>query len=194
MSLEALALLVLVAIPLAILTIVIVGAVLIVFVARRFGSGRGQFAAGLLTVFIIALIPTWDVIIGRIEFHRLCAAKGGLRIYKQVRLDPKFGDVQFPELPLAYRETSVGARYPERTEEVADLPGPGTIKMIRRTVSDSRTGDVLGTSTVYNWGGGWFEQALTTAPGAGGGYCGHESGDFPELLKRIFPGSQQSIR
>jgi hypothetical protein len=40
----------------------------------------------LATLFFI-LLPTWDVIIGKIYFDHLCKTEGGLKVYKNVQAD-----------------------------------------------------------------------------------------------------------
>jgi len=42
------------------------------------------------TVFV--LIPTWDIIPGRLYFSHLCETEGGLKIYKQVELPAEYWD------------------------------------------------------------------------------------------------------
>ena len=41
----------------------------------------------ILTVLFFILLPTWDVIIGKIYFHHLCQTEGGLRVFKSVEVD-----------------------------------------------------------------------------------------------------------
>jgi hypothetical protein len=170
---------------LSVLAFVIGGAVVIVFVARQFRSGRGQLAVGLLLAFIIALIPTWDEVLGHIEFRRLCAEESGIRIHKQVVLDPEYRGTEFPDNFYIYDQLPIAKRYPHHLEENRNLPGPAVITRIHDVVRDGHTGEVLGTLTIFHYGGGWLDNATTTA-GAGGGTCGAQDGGYVELLKRIF--------
>jgi hypothetical protein len=147
----------------------------------------GQLVAGLLVEFIIALIPAWDVILGRIEFRRLCAEESGIRIHKQVVLDPEYRGTEFPDNFYICDQLPMAKRYPHRLEENRNLPGPAVITRIHDLVRDGKTGELLGTLTILHYGGGWLENATTTA-GAGGGTCGAQDGGHAELLKRIFQG------
>jgi hypothetical protein len=51
------------------------------FVARSFSRARARATAliGMLTAF--ALIPTWDIVPGKVYFDHLCRTKAGARIY-----------------------------------------------------------------------------------------------------------------
>ena len=39
------------------------------------------------TVIFFLLLPTWDVIVGKIYFHHLCKIEGGTKIYKHIKAD-----------------------------------------------------------------------------------------------------------
>lgn len=41
----------------------------------------------ILTAAFFILIPTWDVIIGKLYFNYLCQTKGGLKVYEGVKVD-----------------------------------------------------------------------------------------------------------
>jgi hypothetical protein len=150
-------------------------------------GASGSKAIPLLIVSIlVGAVLFWDVIPGRIEFKRLCETESGIRIYKRVTLEPEYRGVEFPDNFYIYNQMPIGKRYPERLEEVNDLPGPAKIKRTRSLIVDASTGNVLGSSTVFRYGGGWFSQTVSTAPGAGGGRCGDEAGGGVVLLNKIF--------
>lgn len=58
-------------------------ALLISYWARRgFDTPKAKHIAQALTLIIFALIPTWDIIPGKLYFNHLCETEGGLKIYK----------------------------------------------------------------------------------------------------------------
>lgn len=168
------------------LAFVVAGVLAVVFVLRHSAGRRKKWIAGAITALVVILIPTWDVIAGRIYFNQLCARDSGIRILKRVRLDREFAGLQFPGNPAVYQDLPIAKRYPYGLNSAEDLPGPAKIKFSREFIRDASTGELLGTLTMYFYGGGWFENAITLAPGGGGGYCGAEAGGFPVLLQRIF--------
>lgn len=42
---------------------------------------------GILTLLFFILLPTWDVILGKIYFNHLCKTEGGLKVYKSIQAD-----------------------------------------------------------------------------------------------------------
>ena len=44
-------------------------------------------AAKIIVLIIMILIPTWDVIAGKIYFRHLCKTEGGLKVYKKIKAD-----------------------------------------------------------------------------------------------------------
>lgn len=49
-----------------------------------FKTPRAQIIAMMITLATFVLIPTWDIIPGKIYFNHLCETEGGLKIYKTV--------------------------------------------------------------------------------------------------------------
>lgn len=132
-----------------------------------------------MRVVVMAIVAVavlfWDVIPGRMQFDRLCNAQSGIRIYKSVSLGTEYRGTEFPDNFDLYDQLSVAKRYPHYTVENRDLPGPGVIVHIENGVRDGRSGELLGTRTIFHYGGGWVENWITTA-GAGGGTCGGQDG------------------
>ena len=181
---EPLAFLVLSAWPLALLIVFLLGIFAVWRVVRTTARGK-KWAAGLITAIIVILIPTWDVIAGRIQYSYLCTTESGIRIYKHVKLGPEYHGLQLPEIHLVYDQMQLSKRFPFSRESSEDILGPGQIKFNRELISDFQTGETLGTFTTYFWYGGWFEH-MFSIQGAGGGSCGHESGGFRAMLDQIF--------
>ena len=61
-----------------------VAVVLAWLLARRRQTPKAKAIAATLTLLVFALIPTWDILPGRLYFNHLCATEGGLKIYKTV--------------------------------------------------------------------------------------------------------------
>lgn len=182
---EPLAFLVLSAWPLALLMVFLLGIFAIWRVVRR-AKDRGQkWKAGFATAIIVILIPTWDVIAGRIQYGYLCATESGIRVYKRVKLEPEYRGLQLADTHLEYDPMPLSKRFPFSRDSSEDLQGPGKIKFNRELIRDSQTGEILGTFTSYFWGGGWFER-MFSIQGAGGGSCGYETGGFRALVDEIF--------
>jgi hypothetical protein len=148
------------------------------------GAGK-KVTMWVLCAIVAWAILFWDVIPGRAEFDRLCQTSSGIRVHKKVLLDPNEPRLEFPDSFLQYEQLALAKRYPYRVEDTDDLPGPARIKRRRDTVIDSRTGEELGSLTIYYYGGGWLENALSTA-GTGGGACGIGAGGTAALLNGIF--------
>jgi len=67
------------------MTGLIVLGILLAYIAIAFGIAtfaKGKWRALVIAVFI--LIPTWDIIPGKIALDRLCEKEGGIKIYRSV--------------------------------------------------------------------------------------------------------------
>src|SRR5687768_11929059 len=146
---ELLGFVVLSALPLALLAILVLGCVAVWLAIRGTKTRWKKGLAALLAASIVVLIPTWDVIAGRIHFNRLCATESGIRVYKKVRLDPVLREVQLPDSVPKYEHMPIAKRYPYGYESSEKIPGPATIKFSREFIRDARTGEVLGTVTTF---------------------------------------------
>lgn len=54
------------------------------FLARQFDSQKAKTTAVVSSLLVFALIPTWDILPGRLYFNHLCETEGGLKVYKTV--------------------------------------------------------------------------------------------------------------
>ena len=181
---EVLAFLALSAWPIATLIFLLLGIFIVWRVVRAKAHGK-KLATGFITAIIIILIPTWDVISGRIQYSYLCAADSGIKVYRHVKLESQYFPIQFSGNPLAYERLPISKRYPYSYDSSENVLGPGKIKFNREILRDGKTEEILGTFTSYFWGGGWFERTFSIQ-GAGGGSCGHETGGFQALVDQIF--------
>jgi hypothetical protein len=147
--------------------------------------GHSKSIRVVVIAFFIVAVLFWDAIPGRMQFDRLCKTQSGIRIYKTLPLDAEDQGTEFPDNFYLYDQLPIAKRYPHYIVEDRDLPGPAVIVHIENAVRDGRTGELLGTRTIFHYGGGWFENRIATA-GAGGGTCGGQDGGAAALLNRIF--------
>lgn len=175
--------------PLAVLAILLAG-VIAVWVAVSTQSTRSRkWVAASLSLVIVLLIPTWDVIAGRLYFRYLCATDAGMRIYKQVDLGPERRNIQaFPDIPLQYNRLPISKQYPYRPRSIPELPGPARIKLTQESIVDGKSGEVLGEIVEYHYGGGWFQNSTSLGP-VSSTRCAPGGQSFKSLLDQIFPSS-----
>ncbi len=57
---------------------------LAVYLVKKY---TGSTIAKYLTVAVFILIPSWDILPGRLYFHRLCEKEAGIRVFKTVEVD-----------------------------------------------------------------------------------------------------------
>lgn len=58
------------------------------FVVRRVGNRAAKYA--VIVVFI--LIPTWDIILGKLYLSHLCSTEAGAKVYRTVELPAEYWD------------------------------------------------------------------------------------------------------
>jgi hypothetical protein len=167
------------------LLIAIIGAIAIVVVVRKLRGVRARVTAALMITLAITLTLTWDILLGKNEYHRLCETESGIRIYKRVKLELEYRAVEFTDNFYTYRQLPMARRYPVHLTELDDLPGPAKIERVRYVVSDASTGEALGSLTRFFYHGGWFENHFRISPG-GGVSCGSEGGGLVALMNNIF--------
>lgn len=146
---------------------------------KRLQTKKAKFIA----VAIYALIPTWDVIVGRLYFHTLCSTEGGQKIYKSVEIgkeyygpdvkNAKLTDGTHWEIGKVYA-IHVEGDHPSVKRTVRFVPDPEKLKSlyeisiakfsdekvlnvqkITSVVKNKQTGEILGTATSFNYWGGW---------------------------------------
>lgn len=70
---------------LALIVYILIAVTLAVWAPRAiFNTSRARTIAAIVVVSTFVLIPTWDIIPGKLYFDHLCATEGGLKIYKAV--------------------------------------------------------------------------------------------------------------
>jgi hypothetical protein len=190
---------------LILLAIAIVGLIVIAMLIRRAKSRKGRLAVVLVGILMLAAIPTWDIILGRIILSQYCSSSGGIEIYKEVVLgDPYFSDDGSPKYleqdsyvvtnergesdsrtswtvnPEVFRGT-----YELKTTTEIIAARPVKIeKMVSRLV-EIGTGEILAERTVFRYFGGWVANASVGHPQIV--QCpGGDAASLPAMYRSVF--------
>lgn len=128
-----------------------------------FPSSSTRVLQGIaLAVFV--LLPTWDIIPGRLYFQHLCQTKAGISVFRTVYVDQAFfrtdGMPDESKLARNYVQTSSFDRNFSKRFNIAKTEG---------VIQDIGTGERLGASTDFFYHGGWLMAAVT--PGVAGTSC-----------------------
>ena len=166
-------------IALMVFTVLLIYLAVAWLVIKRLPSKKAKWIA--VAVFI--LIPTWDVILGRLYFYSLCMTEGGQNIYKTVEINKEYysPNVSKAKLPEG-QEWEIGKEYvmhiegdhpmvkrtvkvvvdPEKLKDryeivVAKFANEKilNVQKISSFVKDKQTGEILGTATSFAYWGGW---------------------------------------
>ena len=147
-----------------------------------------RWAVALLVLAVFALIPTWDIVPGRLFFAHLCETEGGLKVYKVVKFHtdwdghtpaPFMNDRGFFD-PSYFRNRY---RWRHRTEKLS----PSFLHVERRTdyIIDTATGEKIGQYAWFIYRGGWL--ANSTGLLVSGKVCrGYKKGYFDDFLRHVF--------
>lgn len=172
------------------------------FVARRIENRAAKYT--VIAIFI--LIPTWDVIPGKLYFNHLCEKEAGLKIYKTVEGVEGFrvypGAVAEPDAlkkyGYKYQERSEGNRLyrytldadgkivrHEVTESIARyavdatdwMPLSWNVKKSQVFIFDQQTKERLAVIASFSAGGNWLQVLFHPFLG-GHDYCGRAGWEF----------------
>jgi hypothetical protein len=166
--------------------------------ARRRQTPKAKAIAATLTLLVFALIPTWDILPGRLYFNHLCATEGGLKIYKTV--EGVDGFYFFPgaefrrealekfgyEFVEAGSKESGYVRYTFASNEIVrkeiialiskyairgseDLL-PLNIKRRQEAILDLNSNEKLAERNIFYYSGNWLQVRMKPVLG-GGEYC-----------------------
>lgn len=117
-----------------------------------------------ITLAVFVLLPTWDIIPGRLYFQHLCQTEAGIRVFRTVEVDQSFfrpdGTPDENKLSRKYVQTSSFERSFSKRFNIAKTEG---------VLQELETGDKLGISTDFFYHGGWLMAVIT--PGGAGTSC-----------------------
>jgi hypothetical protein len=123
------------------------------FVANRIGR-RGNVAK-VLTLVIFVLIPTWDILPGKLYHEHLCKTEGGIQVFKTVEVDNSYflpnGQPEEKKLfELLDWQTAVDRSHSNVFH----------IQKYQGTLSEKQTGNRLGIATDFWYKGGWLTRLV----------------------------------
>lgn len=160
-----------------------------VWVTRRFSGHRAKVTAAVITVLVFLLIPTWDVIAGKIYLQYLCEAESGVRVYKTVELGPEYwfsdGQPKFITSKGLADHEMLGDRYEFSSKSQEDYSLFFHIKKNAEIVSEKQTGAILAEYIRFVHFGGWLANS-TGLHIRGTGCPTIEQYDYRDFLKQIF--------
>jgi hypothetical protein len=125
------------------------------FVAKQVGKGTGSQLAKYITLVVVVLLPTWDILPGQLYHQHLCKTEGGVKVFKTIEVEKAYF---LPD----------GRPDEKRIQEIVDWRytldrGYSTTFHITRTegtLGDKKTGDRLGAATGFLHYGGWIEASI----------------------------------
>lgn len=145
---------------LSILLAVVIYVWLARFVTKRIKNRVAKYA--VIAIFI--LIPTWDIIPGKLYFNHLCENEAGVKVYQTVELPAEYwdeqgkakffkenGDLNHPFLKNRFGEPSLTKPYPSffRIDETH-----------QKLVNNSNQ-EILGEVVSFMYWGGWISRNLS---------------------------------
>lgn len=116
----------------------------------------------ILTVLVFALIPTWDIILGRLYFNYLCETESGIKIYKQMELPAEYWDENGESNFITSRgdldQSLLDNRFDKELEResVSDIARLLNIRKYRRMISRAQSNEMLGAYVRFVYFGGWL--------------------------------------
>jgi hypothetical protein len=169
---------------LVLLAVATVGIIVIALLFRGVRSRKGRLTVVLAGILIIALIPTWDIILGRIILSRHCSSSGGIKIYKEVALGDKYfttdGRPKYLEqdsyvvtngrgesvsrTSWAVDDEVFRGRYDLQTTTETVVSHPVKIEIMVSRLVENASGELLAERTVFRYFGGWFANASVGHP------------------------------
>lgn len=175
--------------PLLILVGIVVGGLGVVwYVSRRLGARYSKWKIWITGLIVVCLIPTWDVILGRVYFQALCKKHSGARIYEQVVLPAEYwredGSPIFLDEIGNQVTSALDEKYQMRRGAAERPARPFRIRSRQYRIIELGSGRLLGTHTIYSYGGGWIVNS-----GIGRARvvrCPAEKGYTANLLKQVF--------
>ncbi len=152
------------------LFIYVVFTLIIVFVVVKINEEKKQkWIAATIVIVISILIPTWDIPIGRINYHNLCKNEAGQFIYKQVELGEEYylkegeRDLRYTHDNHPYAFAKGGELNLERVKQdyvinrnyYRDYSKWGHIRKRVTTITSLLKGEIFGQAVSFHYGSGW---------------------------------------
>lgn len=121
------------------------------FVGKRTESKLAKYA----TIAVFVLIPTWDIIPGRLYHQHVCETQGGVQVFKTVEVDKAYflSDGRLDEKKVLERfqwQTTMDRAF-SRVFHMTKHQG---------VLIDKENGEHLGMATGFSYYGGWLHSTI----------------------------------
>lgn len=132
------------------------------FLSRRAQKIKTQNIIKLSVALIFILIPTWDVILGRLYFNYLCDTEGGIRMYKQAELPLKHWKQngvprdRLVKTPGGGYQIVIGDRFILERHTIKNYALPFKIEKEHKKLRNKITGELLSEFILFRYWGGWL--------------------------------------
>ena len=122
------------------------------FIGRRTESTLAQYA----TIAVFVLVPTWDIIPGRLYHKHVCETQGGIQVYKTVEVDNAY---YLPDGRLDAKKLLL-ERLDWQTTTDRAFSKVFHITKNQSVLLDRKNGEQLGTATDFWHYGGWLHTTI----------------------------------
>ncbi len=182
---------------LGLLAYIVLAVLITSWVRRAFTTSRAKSLATVVSLVVLALIPTADEFIGKWYFDHLCETEAKITIHKSVDrvegiLGSGLGSQAFDEFGYQFLEEEIGGQYyhysrgsiGERLKAEVSHPTsqyavkrsiqkqPFNISRYEEVILDQRNKESLAQSIQFSYGGGWVSQLIRSFGVSGsGGQC-----------------------
>ncbi|MEX2517365.1 MAG: hypothetical protein WD572_10755 [Gammaproteobacteria bacterium] len=118
----------------------------------------------ILTVLVFVLIPTWDVLLGRLYFNYLCETEGDIKIHNQAELPTEHWEDGVPRdrlerLPGRGFEILIGEKFIIESHTIKNYGEPFRIDKEHKVLNNRVTDEVLSEFIYFIYWGGWLINA-----------------------------------
>jgi hypothetical protein len=122
------------------------------FVGRRTGSKLAMYA----TIAVFVVIPTWDIIPGRLYHQHVCETQGGVQVYKTVEVNKAYF---LPDGRLDEKKLLLERLHWQTTMDRA-FSKLFHITKHQGVLVDKENGEHLGMATGFSYFGGWLHTTI----------------------------------
>jgi hypothetical protein len=121
---------------------------LVVYLVKKY---TGSTIAKYFTVAVFILIPSWDILPGRLYFQRLCKKEAGIKVFKTVEVEKTYF-----KSDGAPDEERLSHRFKSQMEVDRKFSSIFHIAKIESSIQDYESGELLATATDLRYHGGWL--------------------------------------
>ncbi len=149
-------------------------------VVKRLKSRTAKYA--VIALFI--LIPTWDIIPGKLYLNYLCENEAGFKVYQTVELPAEYWDGEGK--PMFYDEKNGNLRltlnsikWESRTQKY-----PLNLEKNISEMKEKNTGKILNERVLFTYWGGWISRNFS--PHNTATSCGGDVKAYTNYVMQIF--------